>query len=208
MTQHESGDLRRFIPAVDALAVPASLHDRDGRFIHMNRGAQQASGFASAQTLGRGVSDFVSPEDREHVQAQFRHVVEHAEPTDFETMFVDVNGNERYTRAQQLPLEEDGRVVGVLILAWEARPLSVPRRATARGQLTRRQLEVLDLLAAGRSTLEIARELELAHPTVRNHVRDLLAQLDAHTRVEAVAKAQCAGLLAPRPLEPVPKRAA
>ena len=194
--------LRRFIPAVEALAVPASLHDPEGRFVYMNVGAERVSGRLNAQTVGLHVTDLLPPEARDHVGAQFRRAVAEGEPSDFATKFVDAQGNEGYTRAQHLPLLEDGRVIAVLVLAWQA--LAPPtREATQHGQLTPRQLEVLALLAAGRSTLEIARELDLAHPTVRNHVRDLLAQLDAHTRVEAVAKAQSAGLLSLRPLEPL-----
>jgi PAS domain S-box-containing protein len=189
---------------VDALTVPASLHDPDGRFVHMNAGAIRASGLSNAQTVGLDVTSLVPPEDREHVAAQFRRAVEQGEPTDFGTAFVDARGNERFTRAQQFPLMNDaGRVVGVLILAWQARwPSEVRNARPLAGQLTARQLEVLRLIASGRSTLEVARELQLAPPTVRNHVRDALAQLDAHTRVEAVAKAQHAGLLSPHPLEP------
>jgi DNA-binding CsgD family transcriptional regulator len=63
---------------------------------------------------------------------------------------------------------------------------------------------VLRLLSYGRSTQEIADELKLAPQTVRNHVRDVLSQLRAHNRVEAVANAHHAGLLALRPLDPKP----
>lgn len=199
-------DLRRYIPAVDALTVPASLHDPSGRFVHMNAGAERASGLANAQTIGLLVTDLVAAEDRSRVRAHFQRAVEHIEPTDFGTRFVDRDGNERYARGQHLPLTEDGRVVAVLVLAWESRAPVARRNRTSPPQLTPRQLEVLELLAAGRSTVEIADTLDLAHPTVRNHVRDLLAQLDAHTRIEAVAIAQRAGLLAPRPLEPIPSK--
>jgi PAS domain S-box-containing protein len=199
----QNAELERYRPLVDALTVPASLHDPHGRFVHMNAGAEQACGLSNAQTTGTDVSAMVSPEDREHVGVQFRRAVERGEPTDFGTAFIDASGSRRFTRAQHLPLKDGDRVIGVLILAWQARsPTVVPNSQWLWGQLTARQLEVLRLVASGRSTLEIAEELKLALPTVRNHVRDVLAQLDAHNRVEAVAKAQHAGLLAPRPLEP------
>jgi PAS domain S-box-containing protein len=181
--------------------VPASLHTPDGTFVHINAGAESASGFANAQLVGRHVTDLVSPEDRSRVEAQFRRAVEAATPTDFGTTFVDASGNHRGTRAQHLPLVEDGRVVGVLILAWQAALPTLLGSATWDEQLTPRQLEVLQLLASGRSTLEIAGELRLTRQTVRNHVRDVLAHFDAHNRFEAITKAQHAGVLALRPLE-------
>ena len=54
-------------------------------------------------------------------------------------------------------------------------------------KLTGRQTEVLDLLAAGRSTLEVAERLHLSPATVRNHVQQTMERLGAHNRLEAVA---------------------
>jgi DNA-binding NarL/FixJ family response regulator len=62
--------------------------------------------------------------------------------------------------------------------------------------LTPRQLEVLELLAEGRSVKEVGRDLYLSEATVRNHVRALLQCLGAHSQLEALAKARKLGLLA------------
>jgi two-component system nitrate/nitrite response regulator NarL len=64
-------------------------------------------------------------------------------------------------------------------------------------QLTTRQLEVLRLLAEGRSTTEIATELGLSKTTVRNYVANLLVALGVHTRLQAVIAARKAGLIDP-----------
>jgi DNA-binding NarL/FixJ family response regulator len=61
--------------------------------------------------------------------------------------------------------------------------------------LTRRQLQVLHLLADGRSTDEIVHELGLSRTTVRNYIAGLLAALGAHNRLQAVVAARKAGLL-------------
>lgn len=61
--------------------------------------------------------------------------------------------------------------------------------------LTPRQLEVLGLLAAGKSAREICHELYLSQATVRNHIRALLLALGAHSQLEALARAREAGLL-------------
>jgi DNA-binding NarL/FixJ family response regulator len=62
-------------------------------------------------------------------------------------------------------------------------------------RLTKRQLEVLRLLAEGFSTAEVATELGLRQTTVRNYVANLLAALGVHTRLQAVIAARKAGLL-------------
>ena len=54
-------------------------------------------------------------------------------------------------------------------------------------QLTRREREVLGLLAAGSNSSEIARALVVSPNTVRTHVQSILAKLQVHSRLEAVA---------------------
>ena len=56
-----------------------------------------------------------------------------------------------------------------------------------REHLTPRQLEILQLLAAGSTTGEIARELYLSVETVRWHVKAILRKLGVQTRAEAIA---------------------
>lgn len=61
--------------------------------------------------------------------------------------------------------------------------------------LTAREREVLELLATGTGTQQIADQLVLSTHTVRNHVRNLTAKLGAHSKLEAVAIATREGLL-------------
>jgi NarL family two-component system response regulator LiaR len=65
--------------------------------------------------------------------------------------------------------------------------LSQPVRSPS---LTPREWEVIDLLAQGMTTDQIADSLHLASETVRSHVKHILRKLDARSRGEAVAAAQ------------------
>ena len=74
------------------------------------------------------------------------------------------------------------------------------RRATAAlpglaEPLTDRELEVLRLLAAGRTNQRIAHELVVALDTVKKHVTHILGKLGAANRTEAVARARQLGLI-------------
>jgi len=109
---------------LDSLVIPASLHDVDGRFVHVNPAAERASGTSNAQWLGRHFTG---------------------------------------------------------------------------------QSEILDLIASGLSTAEIAKQLTLSTETVRNHLRSLFRELHVHTRPEAIAAARRLGLLAPAALGPQPR---
>ncbi|MFC7533063.1 response regulator [Actinoplanes sp. GCM10030250] len=68
-----------------------------------------------------------------------------------------------------------------------AQPLVVP--------LSDRELEVLRLLAGGRSNREIAGELFLAEGTVKNHVTSVLGKLGVRDRTQAALRARGLGLL-------------
>ena len=63
----------------------------------------------------------------------------------------------------------------------------ISRRTSKRLGLTRRESEILQLLAEDKSLHEIARETHVSYVTVRNHVQHILAKLGVHSIIEAVA---------------------
>ena len=58
-----------------------------------------------------------------------------------------------------------------------------------------RELEVLALLAAGRSNKEIANQLELSPNTVKTHVANLFEKLEARRRTQAISRARELGII-------------
>jgi DNA-binding NarL/FixJ family response regulator len=68
------------------------------------------------------------------------------------------------------------------------------RAATVFPELTDRERQVLELVAAGCGNHDIARRLVLSEKTVRNHVSAILFKLHVSDRAAAVARARDAGL--------------
>ena len=63
--------------------------------------------------------------------------------------------------------------------------------------LSRRECEIVGLVARGDSGPEIAEELGIAHDTVRTHVRNAMDKLGARSRAHLVAKALGEGIVEP-----------
>jgi DNA-binding NarL/FixJ family response regulator len=68
-------------------------------------------------------------------------------------------------------------------------------RPTRPAGLTEREIEVLCLIAAGKSNREIAEQLSLSVRTVERHVTNLYGKIDARGRADATAYALTHGLV-------------
>jgi len=82
------------------------------------------------------------------------------------------------------------------LIGAETRPPKPAAQSPAE-PLTPRQLEVLKLLAGGRTNPEIARDLVLSTGTVRTHVQRIMARLGVSDRTGAVVRAIELGLITP-----------
>jgi DNA-binding CsgD family transcriptional regulator len=86
----------------------------------------------------------------------------------------------------RLGAANDADIAAALLRSWGAAGRAVPREA---GDLTRREQEVLALLAGGLSNQEIAERLYISRKTAAHHVGNLLAKLGVRSRAEAAAHA-------------------
>lgn len=108
-------------------------------------------------------------------------------------MFLSGDRTESYDRAAGLMLGADDYMTKPFAAdELLARVRSLMRRGVAAqarrlGELTSRELEVLQLLAEGRTHREIARALVIAPKTCAKHIERILEKLSVHSRAQAVA---------------------
>jgi len=173
-----SGDVEE---ALEAISVPSYVVDASGVVRWLNPAAEKLVG----DVRGRQYTSVVAPEDARRARELFaQKVMGTADVTDSEGVLFNGDGQRITVEISSVPLKREGRVIGVFgqfsELSAELPPPLDPR-------LTPRQTEVLRHLAQGRSTGQIADELQLSKETVRNHVRQLLRAMGVSSRLEAVA---------------------
>ena len=77
----------------------------------------------------------------------------------------------------------------------EVRRLDVPDTADEDRVITKREEEVLQLIADGCSTPEVAEQLYISQKTVKNHLASIYQKLDARDRTQAVLQAVRMGIV-------------
>ena len=108
----------------------------------------------------------------------------------------DPDGRRRPLRVSTVRIERgEGPLFLHVLTETTGGPPQEPPRAFTGPELSMRQQQILDLVAAGRGARSIAAELRLAESTVRNHIRAVLVAFGAHSQIEAVAKARACGAL-------------
>lgn len=167
--------------------VPSFIGDADGRILWLNDAAKDAFG----DRTGDLYTTVVAPEHAERVATEIARMRSGASGGDYEIDAILRDGRRRRVEVSSVPIEGNAVLHGIfgVVLRPGARP-----SAPAESPLTPRQQEVLELLVSGQSTRQIAASLHLSRETIRNHVRDLLRALGAHSRIEALAEARRRGL--------------
>jgi PAS domain S-box-containing protein len=90
------------------------------------------------------------------------------------------------------------RLVLFVALNASRKAALIDRKASERartGALSKREVEVVRLIALGSSGTEIATELQLSHNTIRTHVRNAMTKLGASSRAQLVAMSLAEGLM-------------
>jgi PAS domain S-box-containing protein len=170
--------------ALERLNVPSYVIDATGVIRWVNPAGEKIVG----DVLGRQFTSVVAPEETRRAREVFaRKIVGNESVTDTRVVLVDQQGNRVPVEVSSIPILDGEHVVGVFGQVSDIAEEPVPHPEL---HLTPRQAEVLALLERGRTTEQIADELQLSRETVRNHIRHLFRAVGVHSRLEAVAVAR------------------
>jgi len=155
--------------------------------VEVNGGFLQLVGYRRAELVGRPIYEIV---DGGPVMsaAQWRETIAQAKFTGTARL-VCADGRRVTVEFAGHPAVVDGRplvLVVALRTARGGRRFSEPV-PTQPGPLTKREQEVVRLLALGANGPEAAEQLHLAHNTVRTHARNAMTKVGARSRAQLVA---------------------
>ncbi len=200
---YDISDRREVLKALADGNPPAFATDQDDRIVFWNVGAVRLLNREPDEVLGRRAHRVFRDRDL------FAHGLRGMSVT---LLMIPGRRSHLYTVVHILqPLDDHSLPSAVPPTApsASARPFaaSLPLRLAVpdRPPLTGRERQILELIATGLQNKEVARELRISSVTVRNHVQNILAKLDVHSKLEAVSLAYQRAWVAgtPRGVPPV-----
>jgi PAS domain S-box-containing protein len=182
----------------------------DGRIVLWNRAAEKILGYTAREAMGRPCCDiFVGyDDDGNRLCYQGCHVMNLVKLGEtiqsFDMKARSKRGQSVWLNVSLLVVPDGGAEPPMVVHLFRdvtatKELLNLVERVTASAGregvenpaslLSRRELEVLRLLATGLNTKTIAERLHVSGATIRNHVQNLFGKLGVHSRLEAVAYA-------------------
>jgi PAS domain S-box-containing protein len=199
--------------ALASAADGAFVTTSDGEVVLWNGAAEKIMGYTARQAIRRVSCDlFVGRHENSsrlcyrdcHVMPLVR-IGDPAQSFDMETRtktayFIWVNvstlvGSNGRSGSLTVHLFRDVTATKRLLKVVQERLAAPHTRGGSAGDLTRRELEVLRLVASGSDTKTISARLHVSPATVRNHVQNIMGKLRVHSRLQAVAYATTHRLL-------------
>jgi PAS domain S-box-containing protein len=184
------------------------LMDGEGKIRFWNRAAERLLGFSGRDVVGRTCCDVLGGRDDSgnrlcYPGCQVRTLVglnEGVEHFDMRTR--TKTGQPVWLDISVLPLTNGGNGAPSIVYLFRdvtatrellrlvhERLAPPPNGEDGGAPLTRRELEIVRLLADGATTRRMAEQLHVSRATIRNHVQNILGKLGVHSRLEAVAYA-------------------
>jgi PAS domain S-box-containing protein len=183
----------RFSQLVDHAPFMLWESGRDGLCIFFNRPWLEFRGRTMAQEAGSGWTEGVHPDDLPACLETYRLAFEAHVPFLMEYRLRHADGGYRWIVDTGVPqFAEEGEFLGYLGSCIEIRQ---HRRGLTTTPLTRREIQVLTLVAEGKSTKEIGALLSISYKTADSHRSHIMEKLGMHETASLVRYAIRQGIV-------------
>jgi PAS domain S-box-containing protein len=182
------------------------LLDGSRRHVDVNGASLRLTGYQRDQLIGRPISEFVAKGSLLMSQQQWEAAIAAGRFTGRARLVAADGSHVSVQYAAATDVVTGRRLILFVELSssrWGAhfrRPLFGHHSGEP---LSAREIEIVRLVALGMTDREIAAELQIAHHTVRTHVRNAMGKTDARSRAHLVAKALADGLVLGAPNSPI-----
>jgi DNA-binding CsgD family transcriptional regulator len=164
----------------------------DLSIVSWNRAAEALTGVCAEDAVGRKCWDVLGGHDDRgnlicHAACSTARLAGEGWPVPCQDLLIRAWQARRRVALSTVAVDDDDRplILHIMVPRCDDRPgRNVPV------SLTPRQQQVLGLLGDGVPAKVIATRLGLAEATARNHIRAILAALETHSQLEAIAKAR------------------
>ena len=198
-------DVRHLLDALEQSPDPLFVTDRSNRIVLWNKPLERLLGFQESEVTGSTCGQVLCGSDRFGNRycvdpCPVLQIANRGETVHRFDLCVQTKSKARVeveVTILNLPVPPPYRFFLSHIVRPIERSDEAPRPATPRGtaevtdiraqRLTRRELEVLGMLANGLHISEIGERLSISALTARNHVQNILEKLEVHSKSEAVA---------------------
>jgi PAS domain S-box-containing protein len=184
---------------------PMLIADDRRRWVTGNAAACDLLGIAQEEVPWHTMDDFTPPSERRRLEEQWEAFLTSGAAEGWYQLNVpdrgpvpvefSVTANVLPARHLSIFIPPDNASTGQAERTWARDPAwtSVVVEASGRSQLTKRQREVMTMVAAGLHSCDIAERLFVSPETVKSHVHNAMGRIGAHTRAHAVAIALVTG---------------
>jgi PAS domain S-box-containing protein len=166
---------------------PIALLDEQRCIVDINDSALTLLERTPADILGMTITDSVIPSERADATRQWEEFMRIGEYTGSRDLLRPDGSTVAVDFAARMA-SIDGRRLAIYVILAKDGIWPLPTRGQSAAQvLTKREREVVTLIAMGLETDQIAAELHVSPETIRSHVRNAMSKLGAHTRAQLVA---------------------
>jgi PAS domain S-box-containing protein len=166
---------------------PIALFDDQRQIVDINDAALTLLGRTRADVLSMSIMESVVPAEREDATRMWDEFMRSGEYKGSRDLLRSDGSKVAVDFAARLAVI-DGRRLAIYVILAKGDPWPFPAAiGSASSVLTKREREVVTLIAMGLETDQIAEQMNISPETVRTHVRNSMSKLGAHTRAQLVA---------------------